>query len=98
MLDWAVHLKHLYFILLEYNPVGAPIKPIMLRYFREGLKLSVLAELEYRDFELESFDQMVKKAVDDKAKSALWPRSGTKKIDQNCPRNSRRANSTVAKS
>ena len=81
VLDWAAHLEYLQSILLEYNPVGAPTKPTMLRYFREGLKPSVLAELEHRDLELESFDQMVKKAVDAEAKSALRPRSSTKEMD-----------------
>ena len=66
----------------------------MLRYFREGLKPSILAELEHRDLELESFDQMVKKAVDAEAKSALRPRSSTKEMDQHCPRGNRPTNST----
>ena len=94
VLDWAAHLEHLQSILLEYDPVGAPTEPTMLRYFREDLKPSVLAELEYRDLELESFDQMVKKAVNSEAKSALRPRSSTKKMDQHCPRGSRPIDST----
>ena len=53
----------------------------MLKYFRKGLKPSILAELEYWDLELESFNQMVKKAIDAKAKSALRPRSSTKEMD-----------------
>ena len=97
VLDWAAHLKHLQSILLEYDPVGAPTKPTMLRYFREGLKPSVLAELKHRDLELESFNQMIKKAVDVEAKSALRARSSTKEMDQNCLWGSRPANSTVAK-
>ena len=98
MLDWAAHLEHLQFILLEYDPVGVPTEPIMLRYFRKDLKPSILAELEHWHLELKSFDQMVKKAIDAKAKSALWPRSSTKEMDQNCPWGSRLANSTIAKS
>ena len=94
MLDWAAHLEHLQSILLEYNPVGAPTKPTMLRYFREGLKPSILAELEHRDLELESFDQMIKKAIDDEAMSALRSRSSTKEIDQHCPRGNQPANFT----
>ena len=94
VLDWAAYLEHLQSILLEYNPVRAPTEPTMLRYFREGLKPSILAELEHRDLELESFDQMVKKAVDAEAKSALRPRSSTKEMDQHCPRGNRPANST----
>ena len=53
----------------------------MLRYFWEGLKPSVLAELEHRDLELESFDWIVKKAVNAKAKLALRPRFSTKEMD-----------------
>ena len=56
VLDWAAHLKHLQSILLEYDLVGALTKPTILRYFREGLKLSVLTKLEHRDLELESFN------------------------------------------
>ena len=70
----------------------------MLRYFRKSLKPSVLAELEHQDLELESFDQMVKKTVDAKAKSALRPRFSTKEMDQNCSRGNQLANSIVAKS
>ena len=69
----------------------------MLRYFRKGLKLSILAELKHRNLELEIFDQIVKKAVDAEAKSALRPRSSTKEMDQNCPRGNRPANSTIVK-
>ena len=98
MLDCAAHLEHLQFILLEYNPVGAPTKPTILRYFREGLKPSVLAEWEHRDFELENFNQMVKKIVDTETKSALRPCSSTKKMDQNCPRGNQPTNTTIAKS
>ena len=57
-----------------------------------------MAELEYQDLELESFDQMVKKAVNAEAKSALRLCFSTKKIDQNCPQGNQLANSNVAKS
>ena len=70
----------------------------MLRYFQKDLKPLVLAKLKHQDLELESFNQMVKKVVDAKAKSALWPHSSTKKIDQNYPWGNRLANSTIAKS
>ena len=98
MLDWVAHLEHLQSILLKYDSVGVLTKLTMLRYFRESLKSSVLAELEYWDLELESFDQMVKKIVDIKAKLALRPPSSTKKIDQNCLRGNWLANSAVTKS
>ena len=98
VLNWAAHIEHLQSMLLEYDPVGAPTKLTMLKYFWEGLKPSVLAELAHRDLELESFDQMVKKVVNTKAKSALQPCFSTEEIDQNCPQGNQLANSTVAKS
>ena len=66
---------------MEYNLVGALTKTIMLNYFQKGFKLFVLAKLEYQDLELESFNQIVKKAVDTEAMLALRPHSNTKKID-----------------
>ena len=98
MLDWTAYLEHFQSILLKYDSVRAPTKPTMLRYFWEGLKPSVLAELEHRSLELENFDQMVKKAANAKANSALQPYSSTKKMNQNCPLGNPPANSIVAKS
>ena len=98
MLDWVAHLEHLQSILFKYDPVGATTKPTMLRYFCKDLKPSILAELKHQDLELKSFNQMLKKTVNVKAKVALQPRFNTKKIDQNCPIGSHSANSTIAKS
>ena len=98
ILDWAAHLEHLWSILLEYDPVGAPTKLIMLRYFRKGLKPSVLVELKHQDFKLESFNEIVKKAVNVEAISAIWPCSSTKEIYQNWPWSNWPTNSNVAKS
>lgn len=70
-LDWNTHLEYLQFILLEYDPVKAPTKSIILRYFQKGLKSSILAKLEHWDLKLESFNQMIMKAVNTKAKTAL---------------------------
>ena len=97
VLEWAAHLEHLQSILLAYDPVGAPTEPTMLRYFQEGLRPSILAELQNEDHELENFLQIVKKAVAAKAKANLRLRATTKDMDQHCPRGSRSANSTAAK-
>ena len=84
--------------MLEYDPFGTSTKPTMLRYFWKNLKPLVLVELEHQDLELESFDQMVKKTLNNKTKLDLQPCSSTKKIDQNCPRGNRPANFIGAKS
>lgn len=43
----------------------------MLKYFLKGLKSSILAKLEHKDLELESFNQIIKKVVNVKAKVTL---------------------------
>ena len=43
----------------------------MIRYFREGLRPSVRVEIEQRSRKLDSFKELVEKAVDAKAKAAL---------------------------
>ena len=98
VLDWAAHLEHLQSILLEYDPAGAPGEPTMLRYFREGLRPSIRVELEHRDLELESFEQLVKKVVEAEGKASLRPRTTTREMDQRCPQGNRPAHTTVAKS
>ena len=47
--DWASHLEHLQLILLEFDPVAAPTEVTMVRYFEEGLKLSIKAEMGQDD-------------------------------------------------
>ena len=97
MLEWTAHLKHLQSILLAYNPVKAQAESTMLRYFQEGLRLSILAELQNEDHELENFLQIVMKAVAAKAKANIRSRAITKDIDQHCLWGSQSANSTAAK-
>ena len=70
VLEWAAHLEHLQLILLAYNPVGVPAEPTMLRYFREGPRPPILAELQNEDLELESFVQIIKKTVIAEAKAS----------------------------
>lgn len=82
---------------MEYDPVGASTKFIMLKYFQEGLNSSILAKLKYQDLKLENFNQIVKKTVDAKAKTALQARSSTKKMVQNHSRGNKLANSTISK-
>ena len=44
--DWAAYLEYLQSILSEFDADGAPKKDTMIRYFREGLKPSIRAEIE----------------------------------------------------
>ena len=49
VLDWAAHLEHLQAVLREFDSVAAPNKDTMIRYFREGLRPSIRAQLDVRD-------------------------------------------------
>lgn len=67
------HFKHLQSIFLEYNLIKALTKLTILKYLQEGLKSSILAELQNKDLKLESFVQIVKKTVVAKVKANLRP-------------------------
>ena len=82
--DWAAHLEYLQSILIEFDPGCAPEEGTMIQYFREGLRLSMQVEMEQRGRELDSFKEIVKKAVDAEAKAAFRPRSYARNTNQHC--------------
>ena len=98
MLDRASHLKYLQSISIEFDVDGAPGEPTIIRYFREGLKPSIRAEMEQYDHKLDSFKDTIQKTVDAKAKAVLRSHFAAHKTDQHYPQGTRPANSTVAKS
>ena len=94
---WASHLEHLQAILREFDAVGAPTETSLIRFFREGLKPSITAQMEQRGRELDSWDQMVEKAIDAEAKASLQPASFIREMDQRCPRGNRPTHTIAAK-
>ena len=54
----------------------------MIWYFRKSLRPSVWVKIEQRDRELDSFEEIVEKAIDAKAKAALKPHFYAHNIDQ----------------
>ena len=95
--DWASHLEHLQSILLEFDDEGAPEESDLIRFFREGLKPSIKAQMEQRGRELDSWEELVEKAIDAEAKASLQPQSILREMDQRCPHGNRPAHATVAK-
>ena len=51
--DWAAYLEHLQAVLQEFNPVATLNEEIIIRYFREGLRPSVQAQLDARGRDLD---------------------------------------------
>ena len=82
--EWAAHLEYLQLILLEFDAEWASAKGTMICYFRKGLKPSVRAKMEQRGQKLDSFEELVQKAVDAEAKAALWPRFYICNTNQYC--------------
>ena len=96
--DWASHLEHLQSILQEFDADGAPKESDLIRFFREGLKPSVKTQMEQRGWELDSWEQLIEKAIEAEAKAGLQPSFILREMDQRCPRGNRPAHTTVAKS
>ena len=82
--DWAAHLEYLQSILIEFDPKCAPEEGTMIWSFREGLRPLVRVKMEQLGRELNSFEELVEKAVDAEAKTALRPHSYACKTDQYC--------------
>ena len=55
---------------------------MMIWYFWEGLRPLIKVEIEQRGQEFDSFEELIKKAVDTKAKAALRTYFYTRKTDQ----------------
>ena len=85
VLDWAAYLEHLQAVFQEFDSVAAPNKDTMIWYFRKDLRPSIRAQLDVRDRDLDSWDEVADKIVDAKAKASLQALSETKEMDSRCP-------------
>ena len=79
--DWASHLEHLQSILMEFDPVPAPTKLTMVRYFEEGLKLSIKAVIDQDATHSVDYKELIAKAVRAEAKAGLRPSSYMQETD-----------------
>ncbi len=86
VLDWAAHLEHLQVVLKEFDPTGAPNETTLIRYFREGLRPSIRAQLDHRGRDLDGWEEVVEKAGDVEAKANLQPPFYIRDIDARCPK------------
>ena len=67
----ASHLKYLQFILMEFDPVTAPTKSTIVRYFEEGLKPSIKVKRDKDNTHLNDSEELVIKAMRAEAKVSL---------------------------
>lgn len=59
MLDWAFHLKHLQFILLEFDANSALGEFIIIKYFQKYLKPSIRVTIKQYNHKLDSFEDTI---------------------------------------
>ena len=45
-MDWPAHIEHLQAILKEFYPIATPNEETLIRYFRNGLHLSIQAQVD----------------------------------------------------
>ena len=81
-----------------FDTDGAPEESDFIWFFWKGLKPLVKAKMEQRRWELDSWEQLIEKAIEAEAKAGLQPSFILRKMDQLCPRGNRPAHTTVAKS
>lgn len=53
--DWTSYLIYLQFILLKFDVATASMELIIVRYFEEGLKLSIQFKIDQDDYQLDDF-------------------------------------------
>ena len=95
--DWASHLKHFQSILIEFDPLAAPTESTMVRYFEEGLKPSIKAEMDQDASHLDDYEELIAKAVRAEAKAGLRPSSYVRETDQQVSQGNRPAHTTAYK-
>lgn len=82
---------------LEFDADVAPEESDLIRFFQEGLKPSIKAQIEQRGRELDSWEELAKESVDAEAKAGHQPTSFVREMDQRCPRGNCSAHTTTAK-
>ena len=69
--NWASNLEYFQSILIEFDSTAAPTESIMVKYFEEGLKSSIKAEIDQDATHLDDYKELVVKAVRAEAKTGL---------------------------
>ena len=82
---------------MEFDLAAAPIESTIVRYFEEGLKSSIKAEIDRDATYLDDYEELMSKAIRAEAKAGLRPSSYVRKTDQQVLQGNRPAHTTVHK-
>ena len=82
-------MKQLQSVLRESDSVATPNDDSLIQYFRKSLRPFIHAQLDAQSRDLDSWNEVVEKAVDTKAKASLQLYSKTREMDSKCPQGER---------
>ena len=68
--------------MIEFDPIAVTIESIIVKYFENGLKPSIKAEMDQNASYLNDYKELVAKAIRAKTKAGLWPSSYVRESDQ----------------
>ncbi len=84
-----MHLEYLQAVLKEFNPTGALNEITLIRYFQEGLRLSIRAQLDHQGQDLNTWEEVVEKSGNVETKANLQPPFYVRDINIRCPKGHR---------
>ena len=82
---------------MEFDPAAAPTESTMVRYFEDGLKPFMKAEMDQDATHLDDYEELVAKAVRAEAKADLQTSSYVRETDLQILRGNRSAHTTAHK-
>ncbi len=81
-------------MLKEFDPSGTLNEATLIRYFQEGLRPSIRAQLDHRGRDLDGWEEVVEKAGAVEAKANLQPPFYVWDMDARCPKGHRPSSKT----
>ena len=70
----------------EFDPKGAPKKSDLIRFFQDGLRSSIQAEMESQEEKFQNWNVLIRKATAAEAKTRRQSASQIQEVDQYCLR------------
>lgn len=67
-----------------FDLVAAPNEDVLIRYLRDGLRLSIQVQFDERGWNLDTWDKAIENAIDAEAKASRQPLSGSREVDAQC--------------
>ena len=83
-MDLAAHQKHLEIVLGELDSASAPSEEVLICYYHDSLRSSIQAQTDKQVWDLNSWEEAIKNAIDVESKAARQPQSLMREVDNWC--------------